>query len=143
MQVSSTQMGIVKTQGCEILKVLVRVTVRKFFLARLTDTLDRDIEMEHLPGKRMIAVNRDLIIRDLFHGDHLRLSTRPLRLELHARLDFRHAIPGAGAVEESLSPDHARPCPPANQAKLSKVMSSKRMDASVVHANGDCQNTGV
>ena len=46
----------------------MHMSVRYLFLTGFAHILDRDIEVEYLPGQRMIAINRDLIVRNLFHG---------------------------------------------------------------------------
>ena len=69
----------------------MRMAVRDLLFCRFTYTFYRNIEVELLPGKRMVAVNRDGIFADRC-DNHMHRATFCLGLKLHAGRTVVNAI---------------------------------------------------
>ena len=65
----------------------VNMAVLKFFGAGITHIDDFDIEVQVLPGQRVIAVDGDGVVGDFDHGDDLHALLR-LGVKLHAHFDL-------------------------------------------------------
>ena len=71
----------------------VHVTVREFFLRRIANGSDLNLEVQALAGQRMIPVQRDHVARDACH----RHGSRPLlclRLQSQSNLKVRDTPQG-------------------------------------------------
>ena len=69
----------------------VHMTMREFFLAGRTHIGHFDVEVQGLPGQRMVTVDMHGLAIDLGHG-HIDHALRTLTLELHAGLNVLHTL---------------------------------------------------
>ena len=69
----------------------VHVAVRQLFLGRGANFGDLDVEVQVLPGERVVAVDRHHVALDLRHG-HRADAVRRLGVELHPHLEIADAF---------------------------------------------------
>src|SRR5678815_467174 len=81
----------------------VYVAVGQLFLGRSPHLGNLDVEIQVLPGKRMIGVDRHHVADDLRHRDRPH-AVRRLRVQLHPHVDVADALEGTprNALDQGL-----------------------------------------